>query len=155
MKNITSIFGFLAVIVSGLSTGAMLTGAMVVVPFWRSISAAEFLTWFAANADRMQFYFGPLQVATIVVTATSAILFGIGGRSGTALLSVAAVLAVTVLATYPLYFRAANTSFVSATIPIAEVPAELARWAAWQWVRTAIGLVAFVFAVLGVTRPDC
>jgi len=154
MRNVTSIFGNFAVIVSGLSSGAMLTVAMVVVPFWRSISATEFLTWFAANADRMQFYFGPLQLATIVVTVASAILFGTGHRSGTMLLSIAAVLAIGVLATYPLYFHSVNASFVAASIPITEVPDELARWASWQWVRTAIGLFAFVFSLLGVTRAD-
>ena len=154
MKIITSMSGFLAVIVSGVSCGAMLTGAMVMVPFWRSIPAAEFLTWFGANADRMQFYFGLLQVATIILAITSAILFRIGRRPGTVLLSIAAVLAVAVLTAYPLYFRAANASFVATTVPIAEVPAELARWAAWQWVRTVAGLFAFAFTLLGVTKSD-
>jgi hypothetical protein len=154
VRNATSIFGSSAVIVSGLSSGAMLTTAMVVVPFWRSSAATEFLTWFAANADRMQFYFGPLQVATIVVTVASAILFGRGHRSGTMLLSIAAALAIGVLATYPLYFRSVNASFAAASIPITEVPDELARWASWQWARTVMGSFAFVFSLLGVTRAN-
>jgi hypothetical protein len=154
MTNITSILAYLAVVVSGLSSGAMLTGAAVLVPFWRSIAATEFLAWFVANADRMEFYFGPLQAGTIILTVAGVILFGIGHRAGTALLATAAVLAVAVLATFPMYFRSANASFVAASIPVGEVPAELARWALWQWVRTVLGVLAFIFSMLAVARPD-
>jgi hypothetical protein len=130
----------------------MLTGAMILVPFFRSIPATEFLTWFAANADRMQLFFGPLQLATIVLTVASAILFGVAHRPGSVMFAIAALLAIAVLVTFPLYFRAANASFATASIPIAQVPAELGRLALWQWTRTAIGLFAFVFAVLAVAR---
>jgi hypothetical protein len=102
----------------------------------------------------MEFYFGPLQAGTIILTVAGVILFGIGHRAGTALLATAAVLAVAVLATFPMYFRSANASFVAASIPVGEVPAELARWALWQWVRTVLGVLAFIFSMLAVARPD-
>ncbi len=144
--------GALTVIVAGVSCGAMLTGAMVLVPSWRAMPPAEFLAWFAANAGRMQLFFGPLQAATIVLAIASAILFRIGGRPGAISFAIAAMLATAVLATFPLYFRSANASFVSASISLGDVPAELARWSAWQLARTALGLAAFAAGLSGIQK---
>ena len=151
MNKLTHLCGLLAVVVSGLSCGAMLTGAMVVVPSWRSMPPAEFLAWFNANAERMQFYFGPLQAATILVTSASAILFRLGHRPGSVSFGIAAAFAIAVLATFPLYFRAANASFVSGTIPLDQVPSELARWGTWQWVRTVLGILGFGATILAMS----
>jgi hypothetical protein len=148
----TYLCGLLAVIVAGVSSGAMLTGATVLVPSWQSMSPSEFLAWFNGNAERMEFFFGPLQAATILLATASAILFGLGHRPGTRSFGIAAVSAITVLLTFPLYFRAANASFVSGTIPLDQVPSELARWATWQWVRTLLGIVAFATAMLAMAR---
>jgi hypothetical protein len=43
-----------------------------------------------------------------------------------------------------------NASFKAATIAPDAVPAELARWSAWQWLRVTIGVAAFVSALLAV-----
>ena len=137
MSNLGSFCGYLAVLVSGASFGTMLTGALVLVPSWRSAPAPEFLSWFAANASRLAIYAGTLQSATIVLSLVCALLF----RSVASWL--AAAFAIAVLATFPLYFRAANASFVAQSIPLDQVADELARWAAWQWARTGLGLAAF------------
>jgi hypothetical protein len=63
---------------------------------------------------------------------------------------IAAVLALVILSTYGLYFRRANASFAEAGITHEALPAELARWAAWHWFRTAIGLVALASSLLAL-----
>ena len=146
MSSLGSMCGQLAVLVSGASFGAMLTGALVVVPAWRAMPAAEFLAWFGANAGRMQVYFGALQSGTIVLSLATALV--LGRRSSW----IAAAFAVAVLATFPVYFRAANASFVSQSIALDRVPAELARWLIWQWVRTSFGLVAFALLLHALLR---
>jgi uncharacterized membrane protein len=60
------------------------------------------------------------------------------------------VLSLAVLAMFPLYFQRANESFESATVAAAELPAVLARYAAWHWVRTVTGTAAFAAAALGL-----
>jgi len=154
MNSAASIVAYLAAIAGGISCGVMLTGAVVLVPYWRSVPAADFLVWFAANADRMLYLAGPIQTATVIFTVVGAILFAITHRPGTVLLCGAAVLAIGVLVAFPLYFRAANASFVSASIQLADVPAELSRWAFWQWIRSTLGILAFVLAVLALARSS-
>jgi hypothetical protein len=146
MKNLGLLCGYLAVLVSGASFGTMLTGALVLLPAWRSVPPAEFLSWFGANASRLAIYAGTLQSATIVLSLVGALV--LGRRDSW----MAAAFAIAVLATFPLYFRGANASFVSQSIALDQVPAELARWAAWHWIRTGFGLVAFALLLHAMIR---
>jgi hypothetical protein len=142
-----------AVVALGLSAGAMLTEAVVFVGYWRSLAPGDFLAWFRDNEPRLVSFFGPLQFASAGLAAVAAGLRGRRGGASAAWLAVAALLAVAAIALYPLYFRDANARFATATIAPAEVPAALARWARWQWVRTAVGVGASVAALLAVRRP--
>jgi len=140
---------FAAVVALGVSAGAMLTEAAVFAPYWRSLPPADFLTWFAANTDRLFNFYGPLEIATTALTLAAAALAR--RRPGGGWMIAAAVLSLAVLALFPLYFQAANESFAARTIAVDTVGAELERWSAWQWLRTAIGLAAFAAALRAVT----
>jgi hypothetical protein len=137
--------------VLGVSAGVMLVGAVVLVPYWRSLGPADFLSWFAANARRMLLVAGPLQSIGMLLAIGAAIAsrHDVNARF---LAYSAALLAMAVLALYFTYFGKANASFVAATISGDEVAHELARWAVWQWVRTALGLAAFATSLLALTR---
>jgi len=69
-----------------------------------------------------------------------------------ALLAISAVLAVLVLAMFPLYFQRANASFVGATIATTEVGVELRRWSIWHWVRVVLAIAAFAVAVVAARK---
>jgi hypothetical protein len=141
-----------AVIALGLSAGAMLAEGAVLVPYWRSLPADGFLAWYRDNATRLFDLFAPLEIASCALAATAAVLYRVQRREGHARLATAALLAVAVLIAYPLYFQTVNASFAERTIALDQVAAELGRWAAWHWLRTAIGGAAFVAALLAVCR---
>jgi hypothetical protein len=142
----------LAVLALGLAAGAMLAEGGVLVPFWRSLPPDAFLRWYADNASRLFAFFGPLEIASTALAAGAAALHGLSRRPGAGWFAVAAVLGAAVLATFPAYFRDVNASFEAGTIPPDRVAAELERWAAWHWGRTAIGVGAFAAAALGLRR---
>ncbi len=141
-------------IVLGLSAGAMLTEATVLVAYWRSLPAQEFLDWFGANEPRLHGFYAPLQIASTVLAIVTAGLFHFRRLAGRQLFSAAALLTLAVLGTFFLYFKEANTSFVAATIAVNDVAAELARWGAWQWLRTALGTAAFCTALLALRNSE-
>jgi hypothetical protein len=144
--------GLAAGIALGLSAGAMLAEGAVLVPFWRSMPPASFLAWYAANAQRLLDFYGPLEIAGALLAFAAAVLHRTRGRATRWAFAGAAVLAVCVLVPFALYFQAANASFAAATIEPARLPDELRRWAVWHGVRTGIGLGAFVAALIGIRR---
>jgi hypothetical protein len=143
-----------AVVALGLSAGAMLAEATLLVPYWRALPASDFLLWFADNEPRLTAFYGPLEVAAAVLALAAAGAGAWRRQGGTRPLALAASLAVAVLAMYPLYFEGVNASFVAGTMDAAAVASELARWSAWQWVRVVIGVAAFVVASGAVMAAD-
>lgn len=139
----------LAAIALGLAAGAMLAEGGVLVPWWRSLPAEAFLAWYAENAARLFDFFGPLEIASTVLAIAAAALYR-SHPAGGGFFVLSAVLAVAVLALFPLYFQQVNVSFETGTIPLEALATELACWGAWHWGRTAIGTAAFGSALLGV-----
>jgi hypothetical protein len=144
---------YLAVAASGIYAGAMLTEAEALVPYWRTISPAAFFAWYAANGDRLFGYFAPVTIAALLGTVAAAGGATWTGHPGRRPAAVAAVLVLATGVMFPLYFQGVNARFATAAIPPDDVAPELARWAAWHWVRTVLALVAFVAALLAV-RAD-
>ena len=143
-------FAVLAVVATGLSAGAMLMEQMVFVPIWRASPPQDFLRWFRENEPVLVAFFAPLQVGSAALAIAAAALWTATRRPRWPLFLVSALLALAVLAVYPLYFQGVNASFVAGTIATGDVAGELARWSAWQWRRIAIGVGAFVSAVLAI-----
>jgi hypothetical protein len=144
--------GLAAVIALGLAAGAMLAEGGVLVPMWRSMPPETFLRWYADNAARLVDFYGPLEIASTLLTAAVAAVYWRRRRSGAGWLALATALSFVVLATFLVYFQDVNASFAAGTIPLERVAAELGRWAAWHWARTLIGIAAFTAAIVGARR---
>lgn len=141
MRNAAAL---LATVALGLAAGALLTEAAVIIPWWRTLSADAFLAWYAANTSRLFQFYGTLEMVAAVLVLVAA------GLVRDRYFVVALVLSLVVLAMFPLYFQRANESFESAKVAASVLPAVLARYATWHWLRTLIGIAAFTAAAVGL-----
>jgi len=141
----------LAVVALGLSAGALVAEGAVLVPFWRSLQPESFLAWYRQHAALLLRFFGPVEIVAAALAVLAALVTWFGDEPGSGLLAISALLAVLVLAAFPLYFQRANARFAEATIAPAEVAAELRRWSNWHWVRAVLAVAAFVVAVVAAS----
>jgi hypothetical protein len=139
-----------ALLLQGLSAAALgvLLGAEVaegalLVPWWRALPPADFLAWYAANAERLLGFFAPLTTLATVLAVAAAITAVAVRADGRAPAVVGAVLVVLVVVGFFVYFEDANHGFATGTVSPGDVPAALATWARWHWVRVAAMGVAF------------
>ncbi len=155
MEQLVFTSGLLAVLVLGLSAGALLAEAGVLVPSWRAQTPEAFLDWYRDNAGRLLRFFGPLEAASgfLVVVATA--MVWLGQHPSRWLFLASTVLTLAVLATFPLYFQGANASFAAGTIAKPDLASELRRWATWHWGRTILAILAFLLALLAFLRGTC
>ncbi len=135
----------------GIFAGAMLTEGCVLVPYWRSLAPADFLSWYAANDQRLLAFFSPLTSVTAILALAAALASFWTGQPDRWASLLAAVISVAIVSTFFLYFKAANTRFSEARISTRDVPAALARWAAWHWSRTLLSLVALAAALFSLS----
>jgi uncharacterized membrane protein len=152
MNGFTAAIQLLSAACLGVYAGAMLTEGFVLVTWWQSLPAADFLAWYAANDERLVSFFGPLTTWTGVTTLLSAGLSIATKHPARWLTLVALVLTLAAVASDFVYFEAANASFSSATIAPEAVPGELSRWGAWHHSRTLLSIVAFACGLLALRR---
>lgn len=153
MENFITLFALtavLSILASGLLAGALLTEAMVLVPFWRSLSPREFLTRHSDMAPLLFRFYAPLTVlgtSLPVITMSMALLLGDASKL---LWVVAGVIAIALLGIYFAYFKVANAKFESGKLTDTEVTAELVSWANWHNVRTALACIGFLLSLIAL-----
>jgi len=143
MTDLCSALQLLSVAVWGLFAGAQLAEGCLLVPYWQSLKPAEFHAWYVANDQRLVAFFGPLTAAIVLVSVALAGAATLSAHPVRGIAVLCAGIGLAILAGFFAYFKDANARFAAGTIPVAELPAELVRWARWHWARTLLALVAF------------
>ena len=63
-RQLASFVSVLAVLLLGVTAGAMLAEAAILVPYWRSLAPADFFDWYAAHASLLVDFYSPLEIAS-------------------------------------------------------------------------------------------
>ena len=144
---LASILLVLTCLVLGLLAGAMLVIGVSLVSFWESLSSSDFQAWFASYSHLIGRLMIPLGVGGLGVTVATSIACWRGSATTRRWVLVAAVSALGVMVTYPLFFAAANEAFIRGGLSDAAARSLLDRWATWHWIRTGLGSLGFVAAL--------
>jgi ribose/xylose/arabinose/galactoside ABC-type transport system permease subunit len=134
----------------GLLVGSLLTEAMILVPYWRSMEAKEFLRLHHTLGPRLFMYFAPLTIVATILPVLAALMPVILGETYHWLSLVPAIITLVMLTIYMGYFKGANESFKSATVGVEGLAEELTKWARWHWLRVFLGMAAFFISLLVV-----
>ena len=152
MSLLAEVLQYLSVAGLGLLVGSLLIEGAVLVPTWRSLTPGQFMALHPAIGPRLFRYFLPLTASATLITIAAAIVSLLAAHPGQWLILASAALGIAMVVTYTLYFEQANAKFSQAAIAATEMPAEGSRWAAWHWLRIALGLAAFGAALLALKR---
>ena len=142
----------LSVVFMGAFAGGCLVVSIVMVPGWRRMDPEAFLDWFGENGPRLGLTLFPLEAAGALFAVLA--FFGAlwRGSNGRLPWGLSALCIVATLVLLPLYFAGANARMVEGDMGAREVGAELASWRGWQWLRTALAVLAVAFGVWGLGR---
>jgi hypothetical protein len=112
---------------------------VVLVPFWRGLTPAEFRGWFRQHGKRIGAVMIPLGATTAAATLTAAVLDRSRGSRAAAAATMCVAI-ITVAVNEPI-----NERFWSAE-PMAdqETTQMLERWARWHNARVALGTFAVI-----------
>lgn len=142
----------LTTLVLGLFAGSLLTEALLLVPYFRSLSFEEFNRLHREFGPRLYRYYAPLTISATVVPLAAAAAAILEYPRINLFAWLAAALVLVILATYVIYFRAANLAFAERRFDEPALAKELALWAGVHTFRTALAMCAFIASVLAVLR---
>ena len=137
----------LTCLVLGWLDGGMLVIDVALVSVWKSLSPGDFQAWFASQSLLVGRLMIPLGVGGIAVTVAAVVACWRGSATGRRWLLIAAVSAMGVMVTYPLFFASTNEAFARGGLSDAAARSLLDRWATWHWIRTGLGALGFVAAL--------
>jgi len=141
----------LACFMLGLPAGGMLVIGVAFVSVWQSLSPSDFQAWFASHSHLIGRLMIPLGTGSIVVTL-AALVASWSDPARRLWSLIAALTAVGVMVTYPIFFAGTNDAFVRGGLSDSAARALLDRWATWHWFRTGLGIVGFVAALRALQR---
>ncbi|MCE9597470.1 MAG: DUF1772 domain-containing protein [Spirochaetia bacterium] len=144
------ILGILTVAVLGLTSGAMLTEAVIIVPFWLGLTPTEFYTWYAKNQAALVNFYSPLEISSMVLALVLSILFFTRNEDKKWVMLGSAILSILVIATFFVFFKDANAAFNARSIEEGKLSLAIMTWGNWQWFRVFLGLGAFVLSVMAI-----
>jgi hypothetical protein len=150
---VASALMMLTCFVLGLLTGGMLVIGVSFISFWKSLSPSDFQAWFASHSDLIGRLMLPLGVGSVAVAVAAVVACWGGSTTERRWLLIAAVSAIGVMVTYPLFFAGTNEAFVRGRLSDSEARALLDRWATWHWVRTGLGTLGFFAALRALGSP--
>jgi Domain of unknown function (DUF1772) len=149
---VTSTLMMLTCLVLGLLAGGMLVIGISFVSFWKSLAPSDFQAWFASYSHVIGWLMIPLGAGSVASTVTTLVACWSGPATRRRWLFIAALSASGVMVTYPIFFAGTNEAFVRGGLSDSAVRALLDRWAIWHWIRTGLGIVAFVAALRVLQR---
>jgi zinc transporter ZupT len=144
---VASTLMILTCLMLGLLAGGMLVIGVSLVSFWKSLSPRDCQAWFASHSHLIGRLMIPLGVGSIAVTVAAVVTCWRGSATSRRWLLIAAVSAMGVMVTYPLFFAAINEAFVRGGLSDSAARSMLDRWAIWHWIRTGLGVFGFIAAL--------
>ena len=149
---VASILMMVTCLVLGLLAGGMLVIGVAFVSFWKSLSPSDFQAWFASYSHLIGRLMVPLGIGGVASTVATLVACWSGPATRRRWLLIAALSAIGVMVTYPIFFARANESFVRGGLSDSGVRALLDRWTIWHWIRTGLGIIGFSAALRALQR---
>jgi MFS family permease len=149
---VASALMMLVCLVLGLLAGGILVIGVAFVSFWKSLSPDAFQAWFASYSHLIGRLMITLGAGSVVATVATLVACWSGPATRRRWLLIAALSAIGVMLTYPIFFAGTNESFVRGGLSDSAVRSLLDRWATWHWIRTGFGIVGFVAALRALQR---
>ncbi len=144
---------FLSVAVFSIFIGSQITEGVLLLPYWKSLSAADFYSYYSEFGPSIgRFY----TVLTIIAALTPLIISAYcsknhQSRSLTFAL-ISSLFALFFVASFYLYFKGANELFFQVALSEEVLVSELITWGYWHWGRIFIECLSLVFLILSLVN---
>lgn len=150
LNSLCEVFQLATALIFGLFVGGLLAEGALLVPYWRTLAAAEFFALYRVYKPRLYRFFEPLTIMATLLALTTAAACFLTTHPGRWMSLSTLILAVFMVSMYYLYFHQANTAFAAATLSESELALELRRWATWHWGRVILGVLAFATSLFSL-----
>lgn len=141
----------LLIAIFSIFVGSQITEGVLLVPYWQTLSADEFYTFYQDFGPTINQFYTILTIIAALIPVALTFYFRIKKSRAFKFALISSFLAVLFVSSFYIYFKEANESFFQANLSEAELANELITWSYWHWGRIVIecgSLIALIFSLI-------
>ena len=134
----------LSTCILGIFIGTQFAEAMLIVPYWKELSADDFFAFYKTYGKNLHQFYAPLTIAATILPIATCVSSLFRKTKTDLLMWLMTLFSILFFSTFFLYFKKANLSFTERTISNEALAQELIKWGKWHWGRVVCEAVAFI-----------
>lgn len=146
------IFYFLLVAIFSIFIGSQITEGVLLVPYWQSLSAAQFYLYYADFGVLIGNFYTILTILAALIPLYILVYCLITKSKGTKFAFISTLFAVIFISFFYLYFKDVNALFFQNTFDDLELKKELIVWSKWHWARVFVECLSLLFLILSISQ---
>lgn len=147
-------FMYFLVAVFAIFLGSQITEAVLLVPYWQSLSATDFYSYYQAFGPTIGRFYTILTIIAAVIPIGLSVYMVRTKAPGSRLALISAVLAVLFVACFYVYFKGTNELFYQSAFSATELKSELITWSQWHWGRVGLECFSLLFLILALAKRN-
>lgn len=132
--------------------GSQITEAVLLVPYWQSLSATEFFAYYSKYGASIGRFYTILTVISALIPV--GLCFYCKSRNSKAFnfALISSFFAILFIAAFYIYFKSANNLFFQAELSETALKEELLLWNTWHWGRIILEIISLIFLMLSIGK---
>ena len=143
---------FFLIVLFSVFIGSQITEGVLIVPYWQSLSAKEFYSYYNNFGHLIGGFYTILTIIALLIPLFTFFYCKFKKSKGLNFALVSALFAILFVASFYVYFKGANELFFQSTLNEIELKKELIIWSYWHWGRVVIECLSLLFLVLAFNK---
>jgi len=147
------IYYFLIAIFS-IFVGSQITEAVILVPYWQSLSASEFYSYYKDFGPAIGRFYSILTIVSALIPIVLSVYYFRAKSSRLTYCLVSTLFAILFVLCFYIYFKGTNELFYQSAFNESDLKNELITWSKWHWGRIVLECLSLFFLILAFTKKQ-
>jgi|GEM_PF-1119538 len=143
---------YIAVAIFAIFIGSQITEGVLLVPYWKSLSAKQFYTYYSQFGPSIGRFYTILTIIAASIPLALAIYCKSIKSKGLNYALVSTFFTALFIIAFYAYFKDTNGLFYQEALSEMELKRALIVWTYWHWVRIIIECLSLVFLILSIVK---
>jgi len=139
---------YFLVAVYSVFLGSQITEGILLVPYWKSLSAIEFYEYYRLFGPVIGRFYTILTITAVLLPLGVSIYCVLNKFRALKLALVSTFFSFLVILVFYAYFKGINQQFYTASFNSLQLKAELEIWGYWHWCRVILEFLSLTFFIL-------
>lgn len=148
--NLTSAVKHFSIVVFAIFLGSQITEGVLLVPYWKSLTAQEFYAYYAKFGPLIGRFYTILTIIAALIPIAVSVRFVVKKHEGAVYAVLSSFFAILFILCFYIYFKGVNEKFYQSFYSEKDLSLELVKWSYWHWSRIGIEIVSLFFLIISL-----